>query len=71
MKTVPNSNRVIRVAPQLHKLAKVVAAEEGIALRELVGEALERELARRARRLAKSGDTIAASLAPITPHQTR
>lgn len=55
MKTVPNSNRVIRVAPQLHKLAKIAAAEEGVPLSELVGEAVQAELRRRASKTQNPG----------------
>ena len=50
MKPVTSSRRVIRVAPQHHHLAKIVAAELGISLSELADAALEAELRRRRER---------------------
>ena len=47
MKPDTSSRRVIRVAPQHHHMAKIVAAELGIPLSQLADEALEAELRRR------------------------
>ena len=66
MKLVTSSRRVIRVAPQHHHMAKVVAAELGIPLSQLADEALEAELRRRRER-----DKIAVSLATTPPVATR
>ena len=66
MKQVTSSHRVIRVAPQHHHQAKIVAAELGIPLSQLADEALEAELRRRRER-----DKIAVASAPTVPVQTR
>ena len=66
MKPVTSSRRVIRVAPQHHHMAKVIAAELGIPLSQLADEALEAELIRRRER-----DKIAFAAAPTLPVQTR
>ena len=66
MKPVTSSRRVIRVAPQHHHMAKIVAAELGIPLSQLADEALEAELSRRRER-----DKIAVSLATTPPVATR
>ncbi|NCA91111.1 MAG: hypothetical protein EOM92_20115 [Gammaproteobacteria bacterium] len=50
MKPDTSPRRVIRVAPQHHHLAKIVAAELGISLSELADAALEAELRRRRER---------------------
>ncbi len=47
MKHVTSSRRVIRVSPQHHHMAKIVAAELGVPLSQLADEALEAELRRR------------------------
>ena len=66
MKPVTSSRRVIRVAPQHHHMAKIVAAELGIPLSQLADEALEAELRRRRERELR---TVAS--APTVPVQTR
>ena len=66
MKPVTSSRRVIRVAPQHHHMAKIVAAELGIPLSQLADEALEGELRRRRERELR---TVAS--APAVPVQTR
>ena len=66
MKQVTQNRRVIRVAPQHHHLAKIVAAELGIPLSQLADEALEAELIRRRER-----DKIAVAAAPTLPVQNR
>ena len=66
MKPVTSSRRVIRVAPQHHHMAKIVAAELGIPLSQLADEALEAELRRRRER-----DKIAVASATPQPVQTR
>lgn len=70
MKTVPNSNRIVRLDADTHRRAKILSASEGIPLSTLVGKALARELARRARRLDKD-DPAAIAMATEIPAQTR
>ena len=57
MKTVPNSNAVIRVSPDVHRRAKIQAATDGESIGELVTMALQRELSRRQKRQAKASAT--------------
>lgn len=48
------TTRVIRVSPDVHRLAKILAAREGLPLGELTTSALERELRRRQAKAPKA-----------------
>ena len=61
MKPDTSPRRVIRVAPQHHHMAKIVAAELGIPLSQLADEALEAELRRRRERELR---TVASATTP-------
>lgn len=69
MKTIPNQNRVIRLQADVHRRAKILCASEGIPLSQFVGQALEKELRRRARR--PQDDALAVALSSPPPVATR
>ncbi len=70
MKSVPNSNRMVRLTHDLHRQVKIIAALDNLPVSQVVGQAVEREIRRRARRLAPE-DALTVSLAPCQPTQTR
>lgn len=75
MKTAPKSNAVVRLDPQVHREAKILAARQGLTLTSLITEALAAELRRRQakelRRMAKADSTLSAAMASQIPMQTR
>ncbi len=68
MKSAPQTHRIIRVSPALHREAKALAAAEGKTLEQMAGEALTEALERR--QLA-GDDILRATLSKPLPIQTR